>query len=126
VLVGGAVINRSPLQTVWFVLDLTERRLVEERLRRAQRMESIVHLAGGIAHDFNDLLTAILGSTELLLENDGLGAEARADVEEIRKAAKRAAQLTHQLLSFSRRQSPNPASSISTQFFTICESSSVI
>lgn len=108
VLVGGAVINRSPLQTVWFVLDLTERRLVEERLRRAQRMESIVHLAGGIAHDFNDLLTAILGSTELLLENDGLGAEARADVEEIRKAAKRAAQLTHQLLSFSRRQSPQP------------------
>jgi PAS domain S-box-containing protein len=108
VLVGGAVISRSPLQTVWFVLDLTERRLVEERLRRAQRMESIVHLAGGIAHDFNDLLTAILGSTELLLENEGLATEARSDVEEIRKAAKRAAQLTHQLLAFSRRQSPQP------------------
>jgi two-component system, cell cycle sensor histidine kinase and response regulator CckA len=108
VLVGGAVISRSPLQTVWFVLDLTERRLFEERLRRAQRMESIVHLAGGIAHDFNDLLTAILGSTELLLENEGLGSEVRADVEEIRKAAKRAAQLTHQLLAFSRRQAPQP------------------
>jgi two-component system cell cycle sensor histidine kinase/response regulator CckA len=108
VLVGGAVLSRSPLQSVWFVLDLTERRLFEERVRRAQRMESLVHLAGGIAHDFNDLLTAILGSAELLLENEGLGIEAREDVEQIRKAAKRAAQLTHQLLAFSRRQALQP------------------
>lgn len=108
VLMGGAVLSRSPLQSVWFVLDLTERRLFEERVRRAQRMESIVHLAGGIAHDFNDLLTAILGSSELLLENETLGTEAREDVEQIRKAAKRAAQLTHQLLAFSRRQTLQP------------------
>jgi two-component system cell cycle sensor histidine kinase/response regulator CckA len=107
-LVGGAVLSRSPLQSVWFVLDLTERKAFEERGRRAQRMESLVHLAGGIAHDFNDLLTAILGSAELLLENSGLDAEAREDVEQIRKAAWRAAQLTHQLLAFSRRQTPQP------------------
>ena len=108
VLVGGAILSRSPLQSVWFVLDLTERRAFEERSRRALRMESLVQLAGGIAHDFNDLLTAILGSAELLLENEALGAEARDDVEQIRKAAKRAAQLTYQLLSFSRRQVPQP------------------
>ena len=108
VLVGGAILSRSPLQSVWFVLDLTERRAFEERARRALRMESLVHLAGGIAHDFNDLLTAILGSAELLLENESLGAEAREDVEQIRKAAKRAAQLTYQLLAFSRRQVLQP------------------
>src|SRR6266542_1333330 len=103
-----AVLSRSPRQRVGFVLDLTERRLFEVRVRRARRMESLVHLAGGIAHDFNDLLTGILGSTELLLENEGLAAEAREDVEQIRKAAKRAAQLTHQLLAFSRRQALQP------------------
>jgi two-component system cell cycle sensor histidine kinase/response regulator CckA len=108
VLMGGAILSRSPLQSVWFVLDLTERRAFEERARRALRMESLVHLAGGIAHDFNDVLTAILGSAELLLENESLGAEAREDVEQIRKAAKRAAQLTYQLLAFSRRQVLQP------------------
>lgn len=108
VLMGGAVLGRSPLESVWFVLDLTERRAFEERARRAQRMESILHLAGGIAHDFNDLLTAILGSAELLLEKEGLDSEARRDVEQIQRAANRAAQLTHQLLGFSRRQALEP------------------
>jgi signal transduction histidine kinase len=80
----------------------------EAQLRQAQRIESVVQLAGGIAHDFNNLLTAILGSAEILLESTELGEDAREDVEQIRKAATRAAQLIHQLLAFSRRQVLQP------------------
>ncbi len=80
----------------------------EAQLRQTQRIESVVQLAGGIAHDFNNLLTAILGSAEILLEDAELDADAREDVEQIRKAATRAAQLTHQLLAFSRRQVLQP------------------
>ena len=108
VLVGAAALSRAPLTTVAFVLDLTERKALEARGRRAQRMESIIRLAGGIAHDFNNQLTAILGSAELLLENRALDPEGRADVEQIRKAANRAARLARQLLAFSRRQASQP------------------
>ncbi len=108
VLVGAAALGRAPLTSVAFVLDLTERKALEARGRRAQRMESIIRLAGGIAHDFNNQLTAILGSAELLLENRTLDPEGRADVEQIRKAANRAAQLARQLLAFSRRQASQP------------------
>jgi signal transduction histidine kinase len=80
----------------------------EAELRRSQRIESVVQLAGGIAHDFNNLLTAILGSAEILLENPALDDGGREDVDQIRKAATRAAQLTHQLLAFSRRQVLQP------------------
>jgi two-component system cell cycle sensor histidine kinase/response regulator CckA len=80
----------------------------EAQLRQVQRIESIIQLAGGIAHDFNNLLTAILGSAEILLEGTQLPPEPREDVEQIRKAATRAAQLTHQLLAFSRRQVLQP------------------
>jgi two-component system cell cycle sensor histidine kinase/response regulator CckA len=85
-------------------LRRSSERVREAELRQSQRIESVVQLAGGIAHDFNNLLTTILGSAEILLEDPGLGAESREDVEEIRKAATRGAQLTHQLLAFSRRQ----------------------
>src|SRR5512135_2021246 len=108
VLIGAAALSRAPLTSVAFVLDLTERKALEARGRRAQRMESIIRLAGGIAHDFNNQLTAILGSAELLLENRALDPEGRADVEQIRKAANRAAQLARQLLAFSRRQASQP------------------
>jgi signal transduction histidine kinase/ActR/RegA family two-component response regulator len=80
----------------------------EAQLRQVQRIESVVQLAGGIAHDFNNLLTAILGSAEILLEEGDLPGDAREDIEQIRKAATRAAQLTHQLLAFSRRQVLQP------------------
>jgi signal transduction histidine kinase/ActR/RegA family two-component response regulator len=80
----------------------------EAEIRRSQRIESVVQLAGGIAHDFNNLLTAILGSAEILLENPTLDRAGRDDVDQIRKAATRAAQLTHQLLAFSRRQVLQP------------------
>ncbi|HEV8124480.1 MAG TPA: response regulator [Gemmatimonadales bacterium] len=88
--------------------DVTDRNEMEARLRQGAKMEAVGRLAGGIAHDFNNLLTAILGSAELLaLDLEDVGS-AREDLEEIRKAATRAASLTHQLLAFSRRQVLNP------------------
>jgi PAS domain S-box-containing protein len=90
--------------------DTTERRKLEERLVQAQKMEAVGRLAGGIAHDFNNILTAILGYSNLLDDEIDAEGPARDDVEGIRKAAGRAANLTRQLLTFSRRQpfSPRP------------------
>jgi two-component system, cell cycle sensor histidine kinase and response regulator CckA len=90
--------------------DTTERRKLEERLNQAQKMEAVGRLAGGIAHDFNNILTAILGYSNLLDDEIDAEGPARDDVEGIRKAAARAANLTRQLLTFSRRQpfSPRP------------------
>jgi len=84
--------------------DITERQRLEEQFRQSQKMEAIGKLAGGIAHDFNNLLTAITGYSELLLGQMQPDSRARKNAEEIRKAAFRAASLTHQLLAFSRRQ----------------------
>ena len=86
------------------VEDITERKLLEAQFRQAQKMEAVGRLAGGVAHDFNNLLTAILGCADLLLETLGPEVPEREDVEEIRKAARRAADLTRQLLAFSRQQ----------------------
>jgi PAS domain S-box-containing protein len=88
----------------------TERELreKEELLRRAQKLEAVGRLAGGIAHDFNNLLTAIIGYTELLKMGGPLEETARMNVGEIRRAADRAADLTQQLLAFSRKQVLRP------------------
>jgi signal transduction histidine kinase len=80
----------------------------EGELLQAQKMEAIGRLAGGVAHDFNNLLTAILGYTHLLLVREAAPFPNRADLDEIRKASERAAQLTAQLLAFSRKQVLKP------------------
>ena len=101
-LVGGSIIG-----VVALGLDLTDRLALEARLEQATRLEGIGRLAGGVAHDFNNLLTAISGYADLLA--DGLpDGEQRHDAEEIQRAAKRAADLTNQLLAFSQRQVLKP------------------
>jgi two-component system cell cycle sensor histidine kinase/response regulator CckA len=85
-----------------------ESRRQEAELLQAQKMEAIGRLAGGVAHDFNNVLAAIFGYSDLLLEQFTVDDPRRADVQEIRRSAERAAGLTRQLLAFSRKQIMQP------------------
>ncbi len=80
----------------------------EEQLRQSQKLEAVGRLAGGIAHDFNNLLTVIIGYSDMISRKGGLDARVTERVEEIHKAAVRAASLTRQLLAFSRKQVLKP------------------
>ncbi len=90
------------------ITDLSEKSSLERQLLQAQKMESVGRLAGGVAHDFNNLLTVILNYSSLIREaldpNDPL----YEDIEEVRLAGERAADLTRQLLAFSRKQIVEP------------------
>jgi two-component system, cell cycle sensor histidine kinase and response regulator CckA len=104
---GQAIRTADPEDRARFITvtrDISARRRLEEQLLRSQKLEGIGRLAGGIAHDFNNLLTAILGHAELAAAGLPAGAAGREDLDEVRRAAERAAGLTRQLLAFARRQ----------------------
>jgi PAS domain S-box-containing protein len=88
--------------------EITEHRVMEERLRQSQKMEAIGTLAGGVAHDFNNILMVISGYGSVLYEALATDPKLRGHVEQIQKAAERAASLTRQLLAFSRKQAIQP------------------
>ena len=90
------------------VQDITERKLLEEQFRQAQKMEAVGQLSGGVAHDFNNLLTVIKGHIGLLETGPELPTGVAESLGEISVAADRAANLTRQLLMFSRRQVMQP------------------
>ena len=94
----------GPPRSQGYVLDVSERKRLEEQLLQSQKMDAVGQLAGGIAHDFNNILTAIEGYTEFALDRVDGDDTLRDDLIEIRKAAARAATLTGQILAFARRQ----------------------
>jgi len=101
-------VDGSLREWVGTVTDVEEQRLAEERLRQAAKMEAVGRLAGGLAHDFNNQLQAVSGFVNFVDKDPALGAAARHDLHEIRKAAERMASLTRQLLAFSRQQILRP------------------
>jgi PAS domain S-box-containing protein len=88
--------------------DVTDQRRLEEQFRQSQKMEAIGQLAGGVAHDFNNVLTAIIMQSELLDMDEQLSPKTKDGLRQIRAATERAANLTRQLLLFSRRQVMQP------------------
>jgi len=106
---AGVVVEGHWVRTWGITRDVTERVQLEAQLRNAQQMEAIGRLAGGVAHDFNNILSIIMGHGELLLRASGFDDKARNGIEQIQRAADRAASLTQQLLAFSRKQVLQPA-----------------
>jgi len=90
------------------IIDITERKVLENQLQQSRRMEAVGRLAGGIAHDFNNLLTIIKGYAELALQRSGISPELRTDVMQMESASERASALVRQLLAFSRKQVLQP------------------
>jgi PAS domain S-box-containing protein len=90
------------------IVDITDRRLLENQLQQARRMEAVGRLAGGVAHDFNNLLTIIKGYVELALNRCAGHPDLRGNIQHIADAAERASTLVRQLLAFSRKQVLKP------------------
>jgi PAS domain S-box-containing protein len=103
-----ARVRLSNGMTIGIGQDITERKVLEEQLRQAQKMEAIGQLAGGIAHDFNNLLTAVIGYSELAMAKLRKGDPLGLYIGQIRQAGDRAGALTNQLLAFSRKQVLQP------------------
>ncbi|MEW6091513.1 MAG: PAS domain S-box protein [Pseudomonadota bacterium] len=104
------ITNEKGENTHWVSIerDVTERHVLEERLRESQKLEAMGRLTGGVAHDFNNLLTVILGNAELLSARLARDPQLRPLAEMTAKAAERGAELTSRLLAFARRQALQP------------------
>lgn len=98
----------NAVRLIGSILDVTERRELDERLYQSQKMEAVGQLTGGIAHDFNNLLTVILGNAELIAEQLPAAHELRPLADMTVSAAERGAELTNRLLAFARRQPLEP------------------
>jgi PAS domain S-box-containing protein len=99
----------TPVRLLGSLTDITEQKLLEEQLRRSQRLEAVGQMTGGVAHDFNNLLTVILGNLEQLQEGLGETHRLRHLADMAAMAADRGAELTSRLLAFARRQPLKPA-----------------
>ena len=98
----------GPRELFGVLLDATDRRMLEEQLAQARKMEAVGQLTGGVAHDFNNLLTVVLGNVDMMARKSEDDARRGRRIDAIRQAAERGRDLTRQLLAFSRRQHLSP------------------
>jgi two-component system cell cycle sensor histidine kinase/response regulator CckA len=100
--------GESDEAAILYALDMTEQRQLEEQFAQGMKMQAVGQLAGGVAHDFNNVLTAIIGFSDLLLLKHKPSDPSFSDIMSIKQSANRAAGLVRQLLAFSRRQTLRP------------------
>ncbi len=100
--------GKGPEGAILYALDVSEQKALELKFAQSHKMEAVGQLAGGVAHDFNNVLTAIIGFSDLLLQTHRPTDRAYGDIMNIKNSANRAAGLVSQLLAFSRRQTLQP------------------